>query len=146
VQIDAPPAGFWIRVLASLVDSLILGALLAVVLVPLSIVAVKKASTDAGAAAGLLTIGYLVSTAVSLGYTLFFWSRSGATPGKKILRLKIVREDGVEPMGLGKALLRLLGYLLSSIVLGVGYLMVGFTQGKRGLHDMVAGTRVVRLG
>jgi uncharacterized RDD family membrane protein YckC len=145
-QVGTSPAGFWIRVLAWLVDSLILGVAMTVLLLPFSYFAAKKAATDPAAATAIFAVAYVLSTAASLCYLLVFWSKSGATPGKKLLRLKIVREDGVEPMGVGKAFLRIVGYFLSSLVLGIGYLMVAFTNGKRGLHDMVAGTRVVRLG
>jgi uncharacterized RDD family membrane protein YckC len=146
VRTGTSPAGFWIRVLAWLVDSLILGVAMTVLLLPLSYLAAKKAATDPAAATAIFAIAYVLSTAAVIGYLLVFWSKSGATPGKKVLRLKIVREDGVEPMGVGKAFLRIVGYFLSSLALGIGYLMVAFTNGKRGLHDMVAGTRVVRLG
>ena len=48
-------------------------------------------------------------------------------------------------LGYGAALLRLIGYLASAMILYVGFLMVAFTDRKRGLHDMIAGTVVVRV-
>ena len=51
-------------------------------------------------------------------------------------------EDGGGPLGPGRAALRFLGYLLSAASLGVGFLMIAFTGS--GLHDRIAGTRVVR--
>jgi uncharacterized RDD family membrane protein YckC len=66
----------------------------------------------------------------------------GATPGKELLGLRVVAEDGSSPIPLGSALRRALGYLLSVASLGIGFLMVAF--GGRGLHDRIAGTRVVK--
>lgn len=49
-----------------------------------------------------------------------------------------------ESLELGPAVLRYLGYFASTLLLGIGYLMVAFTPQKRGLHDYIAGTVVVR--
>ena len=86
----------------------------------------------------------LLPLALLLGvlYHVYFWSVKGATPGKELLDLRVVAEDGSSPIPLGSALRRALGYLLSAASLGVGFLMVAF--GGRGLHDRVAGTRVVK--
>ena len=50
-------------------------------------------------------------------------------------------EDGSEPIGLSRAAVRVLGYLLSGLTLGIGFLMIAFGGS---LHDRLAGTRVVR--
>ena len=55
----------------------------------------------------------------------------------------ILKADG-EVIDIGSALLRYLGYLASSITLGIGYLMIGFRGDKRGLHDLIGGTVVIR--
>ncbi len=59
------------------------------------------------------------------------------------LGLKIVTAQGGK-LTWGKAILRYVGYFVSGIILGIGYLMVFFTENKKGLHDMIAGTRVVK--
>jgi len=86
----------------------------------------------------------LVPLALLLGalYHVYFWTVKGATPGKELLDLRVETEDGVSPLPLGRAILRVFGYLLSAASLGVGFLMVAF--GGSGLHDRVAGTRVVK--
>jgi uncharacterized RDD family membrane protein YckC len=86
----------------------------------------------------------LLPLAVILGvlYHVYFWSVKGATPGKELLELRVVTDDGRSPIPLGSALRRALGYLLSAASLGIGFLMVIF--GGRGLHDRIAGTRVVK--
>ena len=86
----------------------------------------------------------LVPLALLLGalYHVYFWSVKGATPGKELLDLRVETEDGVSPLPIGRAALRVFGYLLSAASLGVGFLMVAF--GGSGLHDRVSGTRVVK--
>jgi uncharacterized RDD family membrane protein YckC len=86
----------------------------------------------------------LLPLALLLGvlYHVYFWSVKGATPGKELLDLRVVTEDGSSPIPLGSAVRRALGYLLSAASLGIGFLMVAF--GGRGLHDRIASTRVVK--
>jgi uncharacterized RDD family membrane protein YckC len=90
------------------------------------------------ASATLLPLALLVGAL----YHVYFWSVRGATPGKELLELRVETEDGVSPLPLGRATLRAFGYLLSAASLGVGFLMVAF--GGSGLHDRIAGTRVVK--
>ncbi len=87
----------------------------------------------------------LVPLALLLGalYHVYFWSVKGATPGKELLDLRVETDGGVSPIPLGCAALRVFGYLLSAASLGIGFLMVAFGGG--GLHDRIAGTRVVRV-
>jgi len=92
------------------------------------------------ASATLLPLALLVGAL----YHVYFWSVRGATPGKELLELRVETEDGASPLPLGRAILRAFGYLLSAASLGVGFLMVAF--GGSGLHDRIAGTRVVKGG
>ena len=70
-------------------------------------------------------------------------SRVGATPGKMALGLKVVRPNG-GPITLGRAVGRYFAKRLSSITLGIGYIIAGFDAEKRAMHDMIVDTRVVR--
>ena len=92
----------------------------------------------------VLASATLVPLALLLGalYHVYFWSVKGATPGKELLDLRVETEEGVSPLPLGRAALRVFGYVLSAASLGIGFLMVAF-QGS-GLHDRVASTRVVK--
>ena len=85
-----------------------------------------------------------VAAALGIGYYVYFWGVRGATPGKRVVGLRVEGMDGTVPIGVGRALLRLLGYALSSAVLGIGFLMILWSG--YGLHDRLAGTRVVRVG
>ena len=71
---------------------------------------------------------------------------TGLTLGKWATGLRIERNDG-GPIGIGRALLRhFVGYPLSFALLGLGFLLAAVTVHGRGLHDMIAGTIVVREG
>jgi uncharacterized RDD family membrane protein YckC len=65
-----------------------------------------------------------------------------ATPGKMALGIVVQRMDG-SPLSLGRSIGRYFAKIVSAITLYIGYLMVAFTSDKRGLHDMIADTRVV---
>jgi uncharacterized RDD family membrane protein YckC len=121
-----PYAGFWIRFLASFIDGLIL-------IVPNVVIG--------------LVVEFPLATAIQivigLAYTIGFWVTESATPGKMAMGIVILKADG-EVIDIGSALLRYLGYFASSITLGIGYLMIGFREDKRGLHDLIGGTVVIR--
>ncbi len=137
-------AGFGIRLGAYLIDSIILSIGVMIVMVPTGILAAVIGPKSQGFALVVSLVGWLLGMAVGIGYLLVPWAKSGITPGKKMLKLKIVREDGVEPLGYAKAGLRLLGYMASGFIFYIGFIMVAFTDGHKGLHDMIAGTRVVK--
>jgi uncharacterized RDD family membrane protein YckC/predicted nucleic acid-binding Zn ribbon protein len=88
--------------------------------------------------AGLL----LLTGALGALYFIYYWGVRGATPGKRLLGLNVEASDGSFPIGLPRAAARFLGYLLSAALLGGGFLLI-LLDGN-GLHDRLAGTRVVR--
>ncbi len=72
------------------------------------------------------------------------WGLIGATIGKWILGLRIVDHRGRSPIGLSRAFLRLAAYSVSSVTLGMGHLLIILRPDRRALHDVLAGTWVVR--
>jgi uncharacterized RDD family membrane protein YckC len=136
-------AGFLIRAGAYLIDLAIMSLALALVVVPLmwGASSLGQSSPILGGLVGLLAI--VLAMVGSAGYLIWFWANRGATPGKRLLKLRVIRQDGNEPLGYTKAAIRALGYIVSSI-LGVGFLMIAFNDRRLGLHDMMAGTRVTR--
>ena len=72
------------------------------------------------------------------------WGLAGATIGKWIFRLRIVDHQGRSPIGLSRAFLRLAAYSVSSVTLGMGHLLVVLRPDRRALHDVLAGTWVVK--
>jgi uncharacterized RDD family membrane protein YckC len=140
-----PYAGFWIRFLAYVIDSLVLS----VVFCPLGIV-----FGLAGSAAELddnspeMMIGNMGLNVVSivagwLYQSLLESSSWQATIGKKLLKLKVTDIDG-NRLGFGKATGRYFGKILSGMICLIGFIMVAFTEKKQGLHDIMAGTLVVK--
>jgi uncharacterized RDD family membrane protein YckC len=144
-------AGFWIRFLASLIDSVILGTVtktLQYALFPsMAVVTVTPPSTNPWDTLGpsLAKLGWalLLSTVISVTYSTWFIGALGATPGLMALGLRVVRPDGA-PIGYGRALARYFAAILSGMTLGIGYLLIAFDPEKRALHDMICDTRVIK--
>ena len=141
-------AGFWIRVLAAIIDSIIVGVVNSIIqftaLRPmLAIGDIAPDPASLMAAAGAMGILGLVGLVVACAYESIFVAQMGATPGKMALGMKVVRPDGSR-VDLGRAIGRYFAKMLSALILFIGYLMVAFDAEKRGLHDMICDTRVVR--
>jgi uncharacterized RDD family membrane protein YckC len=73
---------------------------------------------------------------------VIFWKKYGATPGKMFLGLKVVSTD-LQPLSYGQAFGRYFSYILSSLLLFGGFIMIAFRKDSRGLHDILSNTRVV---
>lgn len=137
-------AGFWIRALAYLIDSVLLitvqTALSLLINLTIGLLGIATEGNPA-----ITTIIWLFGAVLSISYAVFFTGYCGQTPGKMALHIKVVRTDG-SPVSYGRAALReVLGKFISSILLGIGYLMVAFDNRKQGLHDKIADTYVIKL-
>ena len=75
-------------------------------------------------------------------YYAIMESRKGATFGKMALGITVLDMSG-RPVSFGRATGRYFGKILSGIILGIGYIIAGFTQQKQALHDILAGCIVV---
>ena len=147
-----PYGGFWIRVVAAVIDIIILGIAAGVLQsvifgsifrtprlepgAPIDITALAPLFASFGAA-------WLVQIAMAACYEGFFIARLAATPGKMAMGLKVVCADGT-PVSLGRAFGRYFAKILSGMILCIGFIIVGFDSQKRGLHDMICDTRVVK--
>jgi len=142
-------AGFWVRVLAAIIDTIILAVVDGIVqflaLAPMIKTMSQQQMTGADAMNVLAAAGvvWVVDTVIGACYEAFFINKMGATPGKMALGLKVVRPNGA-PVDLGRAFGRYFAKLLSAIILLIGYIMVAFDAEKRGLHDMICDTRVIK--
>jgi len=88
-------------------------------------------------------VGGIVSLIVSWLYFAFFnSSKYQATPGKMICKLKIVDRE-YNRISFGRATGRFFSMFVSTLIIFIGYIMAGFTDKKRALHDMMAGTYVI---
>lgn len=86
---------------------------------------------------------FLAGVAVAVLYSWFFLSRYDATPGKMALGLKVVRSDGSK-LSTGRIVGRYFSEWLSGAILFVGYIMAGFDEERRTLHDRICDTRVIK--
>ena len=129
------PAGFWLRVAASLLDS-----------IPFLLLAATQFAVAFFVSPRLAGLVSLVQIAYGLLVVLVLPALKGTTPGKRLMKLAIVSETTGPGEGLGwkTAALRLVGYLVCSVTFGLGYLLVAFSAHKQGLHDLIAKTNVVR--
>lgn len=94
---------------------------------------------------GLLNIFMQMVLTLSFAgiYVLPFWFKYGATPGKMIMGMKIVRQDSLEKPSKKRLLARFLCYPLSIMPPGIGYMWVIFNKRKRSWHDLISGTMVI---
>ncbi len=91
-----------------------------------------------------LVFGNLLSLLIGVAYFVAFWVWRGQTPGKMALSIKLIRSDGSK-VTLGAALLRYLGYIVSSVIFFIGFIWIAFDSRKQGLHDKMADTYVVKI-
>ena len=145
-------AGFWMRVLAWLIDTIILMVVASIVnFAVLGSMGTfprmqpgADPTTSLAAMAGIYGIVYLVNLVIGCSYEALFVSSSlSATPGKLALGLKVLRPGGAR-VSFGRAIGRYFAKVLSAMILGIGFLLVAFDSEKRGLHDMICDTRVVK--
>jgi len=73
---------------------------------------------------------------------ILFWHKSGQTPGKKMMRIKVVDAATFRTASWGKLALRFVGYFLSAVTL-IGFFTGLFRHDGRALHDLLSGTAVI---
>jgi uncharacterized RDD family membrane protein YckC len=146
--------GFWIRVVAAIIDAIIVRIPVHIVATMLGLGGLAAGGIGMGglghgaAALPLLIFGggvlALLTIAGSWLYEAFMLSSPyQATLGKMIFGMKVTDLNG-NRISFARATGRHFAKYISTIVLFIGYIMVGFTERKQGLHDMIAGTLVRR--
>ena len=116
--------GFWIRLAAWAID-----------FVALTIIQIVLS---------LIISTSVVTLVVGVAYGVLFIGLKGQTPGKMALGIRVVDQRWNIP-GIGRAALReIIGKLVSTIVILLGFLWIGWDRQKRGWHDHISGTYVVR--
>lgn len=144
----APPyatveyAGFWMRLAAAIIDAVI-------VFIGFGLVATASIAVSFGLFleiydTGVDRLSRLAAWAFPLLYYVLMTGLRGQTLGKMALRIKVVRADERVP-GLGYAALReTVGKFVSAVAFFLGFLWVAWDPAKRGWHDYIAGTRVIK--
>jgi len=125
-------AGFWIRVLAFIIDSVIL------YVINLIVGVVLNPSTTGRSG---------IQTLLGIIYFTYFWSASslwpGQTVGDKLLNLRVIKTDSTD-LTIVQAFIRYVGLVVSILVIFIGVIWVAFDPNKQGWHDKIAGTYVIK--
>lgn len=124
--------GFWIRFLAYVVDSLIVGIGFFLIVMGLGVMGLELFSPE---------IIFLVMSI--LYWALMQSSARQATYGKSLVGLKVTGPAG-ERLSVARSLAREVAKILSTLTLLIGYIIAGFTKNKQALHDFIASSYVVR--
>lgn len=144
--------GFWLRLLAAIIDGFILGAIIWVFngLWPLAfglgwMGGTGGASISYGEVGGIFwVLALLIPFLMFTAYLIGFWAWRGQTPAKMLLKMKIVRFTG-EPIGWGGAVMRYMGFIMSFLLALLGHIWIAFDPRRQGLHDKIADTFVIRV-
>ena len=138
------PAGFWIRVAAYIIDSVILSVVSFVIGFVLGLGAGISGGGNASSTATstVSAVAQGIAGLITIGYFIYLWS-TGQTLGMRILNLRVIDANTGGQLSLGKAALRYLGLLISFLVCFIGVIWVAFDGRKQGWHDKIAGTMVV---
>ena len=130
--------GFWKRVLATLIDSLILVVFIGLIAIAFYGREYLRLSNEGKTVIfDLVVQGLLPALAV-----IFFWRYRSATPGKMLISAKIADADTFGTPSTGKLIGRYFAYILSCFFM-LGFIWVAFDKRKQGWHDKLAGTVVI---
>jgi len=129
--VSSEKAGFGIRVVAFVIDAVIL--------------AILSSILNSILFAGDTVRGNGLNTLVGLAYSMYFWSSygHGQTVGNRVMKIRVIKTDGSE-LSLTDTFLRYVGMLLSFLCLFIGVIWVAFDANKQGWHDKIANTYVVK--
>jgi len=148
--------GFWRRVAARLIDTVILcfaGQMVIDVVGSVffrdTVKMLEKLKghqptpEQAVAMLGFMGTAIIISLVLGVSYDCIFLRKYSATPGKLAMGLSVCRKDG-SPLSIGRIVGRYFALGLNTFTLGLSYLVVAFDDEKRGVHDYICDTRVVR--
>ena len=144
-------AGFMRRLAASLIDTLIL----LIVLTPLAYFFSEGAyfpglDPEGDVVAQMAVINFdwsylLINDLLPMVLIIFFWVRFRGTPGKQLMDCQVVDATTFDNLRVGQSVLRYAGYFVSLLPFGLGFLWIIWDKKKRGFHDLLAHTVVIRL-
>jgi uncharacterized RDD family membrane protein YckC len=150
-------AGFWLRFVAVILDGLILGVVTSALSFPLigltglgaTIRGIHPGSKPDPAfiAAILAAVPLLIVVGVLTKWLYYAYCESSewqGTPGKKVLNLRVTDLNG-QRISFGRASGRFFAKYISALTMLIGYILAGFTEKRQALHDMIAGTLVLRV-
>jgi uncharacterized RDD family membrane protein YckC len=134
-------AGFWIRVWATIIDGLIFGIIAIPITVKIYGVAYLDGSHGLIAGPADFVINWIFPSIL----VIFLWSYWQATPGKMLLRLRVLDAVTLQPGTTIQYTKRYFSMFLSIVFFGIGCFWVAFDGKKQGWHDKIAGTVVLKI-
>lgn len=134
--------GFGRRLGAQAIDAIIVIFLTFIVGIIISLIGITFQMFDPSRGEALQPAIMIGAILASLLYYVGMWARQGQTIGKSTLGMMIVTKDGGK-LGWGKAFLRYIGYMVSSLLVGLGFLWIAIDKKRQGWHDKIAGTYVI---
>lgn len=138
---DLEYVGFWSRVGAAIIDTIFMMIIIAPLVITFYGTEYFTVPSESFVRDPLdFIISYVLPAAIAIG----FWIWKQATPGKMLIGATIVNADTGGPASIGQLVIRYIGYYLSILPLFLGIIWVGIDSKKRGFHDMISGTVVVR--
>jgi uncharacterized RDD family membrane protein YckC len=155
---EVRPAGFWIRFIASFLDTLFVALPVGILIYFISdgnwfdfseyqqnIQMAMSGNPHALYHQPQTSFAWeLIFEFSVLIITILFWEKwRGATPGKKLVHIKIVDAKTHQDISNRQAITRSLGYIISMALFFIGFLMIGWRKDKRGVHDFLADTSVI---
>lgn len=155
---EVRPAGFWIRFIASFLDTLFVALPVGILIYFISDgnwfdFSEYQQNIQMAMSGNPHALDHQPQTSFAwelifefsvLIITILFWEKwRGATPGKKLVHIKIVDAKTHQDISNRQAITRSLGYIISMALFFIGFLMIGWRKDKRGVHDFLADTSVI---
>lgn len=141
---DTEYAGFWVRLAAYVIDSIIVFFGLLFVRLFLSGIMSVLSDTWIG---GNILFHYTLKDILLYGFQVLYFILctylTGTTLGKRAMNLRVVSADGQKLTILNVVYRETIGRFLCSFSVGIGYIIAGVDREKRGLHDILCDTRVI---
>lgn len=139
-------AGFWRRLLALLLDSVLYTALI----LPLLVMNYGPGYLrwwlgDGSELASYGVLDLFLTYVLPFVAVVVFWRTWQATPGKLLLNCRVVDARTLQPLSLRQAIIRALAYILSALPLYLGFVWAAFDKRKQALHDKLAGSVVIQV-
>ena len=145
-------AGFWIRLGAMIIDTIILAIITSPLLTMIYGWKYWNDDIHYDPYYGLIdktpflygTWDFIINFILPIIATIWFWQKFRATPGKRATKLRVVDAETGDTLTIGQSIGRYFAYLLSLLPLGLGFFWIAIDSRKQGWHDKLAGSVVVR--
>jgi uncharacterized RDD family membrane protein YckC len=133
--------GFWIRGMALIIDELICILIYVAIILPLGFSGILDDANNTG----MQIFAYALLLVIMVIYYTAFVAKCGATPGKMLMGLRVMRADDQSPVSVGLAFGRFWATRLSALIIFIGYLVSIGSVEKAAMHDSICGTRVINI-